>query len=82
MSNESHIELEAALYKYIETFFEKVNVHNAHLAISEFDENWKIIPDSIEDESKYGKSLYILSKAHIEVPTTTVKDEKLLSKLV
>ncbi|MBR5167129.1 MAG: DUF2971 domain-containing protein [Salinivirgaceae bacterium] len=82
MSNESHIELEAALYKYIETFFEKVNVHNAHLAISEFDENWKIIPDSIEDESKYGKSLYILSKAHIELPTTTVKDVKLLSKLV
>ena len=81
MSNESHIELEVALDKYIETFFEKVNVHNARLAISEFDKKWKDIPDNIED-AKYGRALYILLIAHKESPATLKKDVILLSKLV
>lgn len=83
MSNVNHTELEAALDKYIETFFEKVNVDNAQFAISEFDEQWKVIEvDTYEFDSKYGKSLAILSISFFISPSTTVKDVTFLSKLI
>ena len=83
MSNANHIELEVALDKYIKTYYHKVNNDNAQFAISEFDEKWKVIEvDTDEFESKYGKSLAILSIAFFLSPSTTIKDVTYLSKLV
>lgn len=83
MSNENHIELEAALDIYINS--ETINADNAQQVISEFDENWKTIVqyDSTRDfQSKYGLALHKLSYAYFSWSVTSADDIIRLSKLV